>query len=99
LRYYATSWKVTDSNPIEALNFFNLPNTSNPLLALGLTQPPTEISTIKSFYGRRYSQCIRLTTSLPSVSRFSRKCGFLNIPQLYRLPMACYRINLLYLLS
>jgi hypothetical protein len=33
---------------------------------------------------------VRVTTSLPPVSRLSRQCGNLNISQTYRPPMVCY---------
>jgi hypothetical protein len=42
--YYATSRKVADSSPDE-VDFFNLPNSSSRNMALGLTQPLTEMST------------------------------------------------------
>jgi hypothetical protein len=44
LRHYATSRKVTGSNP-DGVDFFNLPNPSSRTMALGLTQPLTEMST------------------------------------------------------
>jgi hypothetical protein len=34
------------------LNFFNLPHPSSLTMALGPTQPLTELSTIKSFWGK-----------------------------------------------
>jgi hypothetical protein len=40
----------------------------------------------KCFWGVESGQRIRLTTSLPSVSRLSRQCGILNISQPYRPP-------------
>jgi hypothetical protein len=43
-RYYATSWKVAGSSPDE-VDFFNLPNPSSSTMALGSTQPLTEMST------------------------------------------------------
>jgi hypothetical protein len=41
--YYATSRKVTGSSPDE-VDIFNLPNPSSRTLALGSTQPLTEMS-------------------------------------------------------
>jgi hypothetical protein len=47
LRHYATSRKVADSTPDDVTGFFNWSNTSSRSMALGLTQPLTEISTKK----------------------------------------------------
>jgi hypothetical protein len=83
LRHSATSWKVAVffSDAVNAS--FNLPNPSSSTMALGSTQPLTEMSAsnhpggggVKS--GRR----IRLT-SPPYVSRLSRKCGNFDVSQL-----------------
>jgi hypothetical protein len=43
--HYATSRKVAGSIPDELTGFLNLPNSSSRTMALGSTQPPTEIST------------------------------------------------------
>jgi hypothetical protein len=46
LWHYSTSRKVTGSNPNEIIViFFNGPNSSSRTMALGLTQPLTEMST------------------------------------------------------
>jgi hypothetical protein len=45
LRHYSTSWKITGSIPDEVIGFFNLPNPSSRTMALGSTQPLTEMST------------------------------------------------------
>jgi hypothetical protein len=45
LRHYATRRKVAGSIPYDVIVFFNLPNPSNRTMALGLTQPLTEMST------------------------------------------------------
>jgi hypothetical protein len=45
LRHYATSREVEGLNPIEVDFFFNLPNPSSCTMALGSTQPVTEMST------------------------------------------------------
>jgi hypothetical protein len=42
---YATSRKVAGSNLDEIIGFFNLPNPSSRTMALGSTQPLTEMST------------------------------------------------------
>jgi hypothetical protein len=45
LRHYATSWNVAGSIPHEVIEFFNLPNPSSRNMALGSTQPLSELST------------------------------------------------------
>jgi hypothetical protein len=45
MRRYATSWKVEGSIPEEVIGFFNWRNHSNHSIALGSTQPLTEMST------------------------------------------------------
>jgi hypothetical protein len=45
LRHYATSRKVEVSIHDEVIAFLNLPNPSSRTMALGLTQPLTEMST------------------------------------------------------
>jgi hypothetical protein len=45
LRHYATSRKVAVSSPYE-VNFFNSPDPSSRIMALGSTQPLTEMSTM-----------------------------------------------------
>jgi hypothetical protein len=45
LRKYATSWKDAGSIPDEVIFFFNLPNPFGRTMALGSTQPLTEMST------------------------------------------------------
>jgi hypothetical protein len=49
--HYATNRKVADSNPDEAIDFFNFLNPSNRTMALEFTQPLTEVSTRKCFWG------------------------------------------------
>jgi hypothetical protein len=72
LRQYATSRKVTGSIPDEVTGFFNLLNPSSRTMALGSTQPLTEMST-RNLPGVKDGRRVRLTTSTPSVSSLSRE--------------------------
>jgi hypothetical protein len=55
LRHYATSRKVTVSISDEVIGFFNRPNPSSRIMALGLIQPLTEMSTRNLPGGKRRS--------------------------------------------
>jgi hypothetical protein len=70
---------------LDGVNFFNLPNPSSGTMALGSTQPLTEMS-IRKFPGGKGGRCIGLTILPPSVSQMSRKCGSVNLSHLYGPP-------------
>jgi hypothetical protein len=66
LRHYATSRKVAGSIPDEVIGFFNLPNPSSHTMAVGLTQPLTEMSTrnLPGDKGRLVCEADNLTTAI-----------------------------------
>jgi hypothetical protein len=64
----------------DEVDFFNLPNPSSRTMALGLTQPLTEIST-RNFPGGK-KRPARRPDKLTAISEPNvRKCGSLNLSQ------------------
>jgi hypothetical protein len=86
MRHYATSRKVVGSNPDE-VDIFNLPNFSSSTMALGSTQPLTEMSTRNlplgggGGKGRPAYKAANFTAICESI--VWRKCGSLDISYPY----------------
>jgi hypothetical protein len=64
----------------DEVDFLNLPNPSSRTMALGSTQPLTEMNT-RNFPGGKKRPARRAENLQPSVSRMSENCGSLNLSQ------------------
>jgi hypothetical protein len=76
-----TSRKIAGSRP-DVTEYFNCPNPSSRTMALGSTQPPTEMNTRSLFRGK--GRPARKTEKLTAIFEpMSRKCGSFDISQPY----------------
>jgi hypothetical protein len=81
-KHYVTSRKFAGSSPDEVV-FYNLPNPSSRTMALGSTQPLTEIST-RIFLGGKGRPALK-ADNLTAICEpiVQRKCGTLDVSQPY----------------
>jgi hypothetical protein len=87
LRYCATNQKVAGSIPNGVIGIFHWHNPSDRTMALGSTQPVTEMST-RSLPGGKCGRCVELTTLQPSCA-VVMKSGNLNFLEPFGPLQAC----------
>jgi hypothetical protein len=80
---------------MRSLDCFNISHSSSRTIALGSTQSLTELSTRNLPRGKNVAGAKGLTTTEQSLSRFSTKCGILDVSQINRPPMPVKRIALI----
>jgi hypothetical protein len=85
--------------PMRSFHFLNLPNHSSLNMVSRFTQPLTEMSSRKSSWRVKHDQSVRLTTSPPSVSRFSIEGMIHDISQPYEPLRPVTGIASLYLIT
>jgi hypothetical protein len=93
LWHCATSRKVAGSIPCEVIGFFILHNPFWSSVALGSTQPLTEMST-RDFPGDKGLPARKADNLTSICERIVQKCGSLYFPQHYGLPRPVTRIAL-----
>jgi hypothetical protein len=97
LRHYATNRQVAGSIPDGVIGIFQLYDPSGRTMALGSTQPLTEMST-RCISWSKGGRCVRLTT-LPSSLAVVMKSGNLNFLEPSGPLQACNGTALLLLLN
>jgi hypothetical protein len=82
-RHYATSRKVAGSIPDEVIGFFNWPNPSSGIMAMGSTRPLTDISTRNLPGGKGRPKCKADNLTAICEPNVYTKCGSLDVSQRY----------------